>query len=88
MYRLLHCLVEDSFPKETIKPFYREIFYFGLRLKREGTKQISKQLIIQSISTKPFHLFKALLFFPILKKCTFLLSKSFIFVVEHLERDE
>lgn len=76
MYRLLHCQAEDSFPKETIKPFYKEIiFYFGLHLKSEGTMQISQQLIIQSISAKPFHLFGAPLFFQYFKKQIFSLSK-------------
>lgn len=69
MHRLLHCQVEDSFPEETIKPFYKEIiFYFGLHLKCEGTMQISQQFIIQPISAKSFHLFEALLFFQYFKK--------------------
>lgn len=75
MYRLLH--VEDSFPKETIKTFYKEIiFYFGLHSKCEGTMQISQQLIIRSISTKPFHLFEGGHFsFSNILKNIFLLSK-------------
>lgn len=43
MGRLLNCQVEDSFPKETITAFYKEImFRFGLHLKCEGITQISK----------------------------------------------
>ena len=75
MGRLLNCQVEDSFPKETIMDFYKEImFYFGLHLKCEGTTQISKYLITHSISTKSFHLLQDTSLFPIFKNI-FLLSK-------------
>lgn len=38
-----NCQGEDTFLKEIIKPFYKEIiFYFGLHLKCEGIIQISK----------------------------------------------
>lgn len=57
MDRLLTCQVKDSFPRETIKAFYKEImFYFGFHLKCSGTMHISKLLITQSNSMKLFHL--------------------------------